>query len=143
MESAKITENDNKRTITTQPTEGCYDATLTEDNSNNCLIQKQLGLTRYIIPKPPDMMHNIPMYHTAKKLQHGQVLKFDTRKPDPGRRLWHRQEERERHETQECIIETKEQIPQRENRERNQKKGQNGNKKQHDMEGQTDKSRKL
>ena len=92
LESVKITENDNKRTIPIQTTEGCYEATLTEDNPNNCQIQKQLGLTRYSIPQPPEMMRNIPMYRATTKLQHGQVLKFDTRKPDPGRRLWNRQE---------------------------------------------------
>ena len=110
MENIRTAENTNRKTVTIQTTEGHYEATLTEDNSNNCLIQKQLGLTRYRIPKPPEMMHNIPTYHKTKNLQNGQVLKFDTRKPDPGRRLWNRQEEHERCDTQECIIETKEQI---------------------------------
>ena len=71
-------------------------------------------------------MRNIPMYHTTEKLQNGQVLKFDVRKPGPGRRLWNR-EEQERNDTQECIIETKEQIIQRENKD-TRTTGQGGDK---------------
>ena len=91
---------------------------------------------------PPEMMRNIPMYHTTKQQQNGQVLKFDTKKPDPGRRLWNRQEEHGRHDTQECIIETKEQILQRESRDIRITR-QNGNKRKCDTEGRTDKRRKL
>ena len=82
------------------------------------------------------------MYHTTKQLQNGQVLKFDTKKPGPRRRIWNRQEEHERHDAQECIIEIKEQILQRESRDI-RITGQNGNKRKCDTGGQTDKRRKL
>ena len=72
------------------------------------------------------MMRNIPMYHTTKELQQGQVLGFDIKKPDPGRRLRNRQEHKE-HDAQEFIIATKGGIFQREKQE-TEKIGQNGKK---------------
>ena len=56
--------NTTDKTVTIQTTEGCYEETLSEDNTNNFPIQEQLKLTRYRISKPPMMMRNIPMYHT-------------------------------------------------------------------------------
>ena len=85
------------------------------DNSKNPTIQK-MTRARYIISEPPRMMRNISKYYTAKNVQNRQVLKFDTRKPDPIRQLWNRCGERENseHADQECIIETLDQIQERE-----------------------------
>jgi len=64
------------------------------------------------------MMRNIPKYYTTKNLLAGQTLKFDIRNPDPGRQLWNRtnrtQGNENRDETQECIIETSQEIQARE-----------------------------
>ena len=87
--------------ITIQTAEGQYEAILRVDNTNNCPLQEKLGMTRYSIPEPPEMMHNIPKYHTTKKLLSGQVLKIDISRPDPGRQLWNRKHRNNREETQE------------------------------------------
>ena len=98
-----------------QTTEGSYEAELIESNSNNCPIQKNLNLIRYRISRPPRMMRNIPKYHATKKLQNQEVLKFDIRNPDPVRQMWNRRGENSEHADQECIIETTEQIQEKEN----------------------------
>ena len=108
------------RKVTIQTTEGQYETTLIVDNSNNCPIQQKLGLTRYRILEPPRMMRNIPKYYTTRNLPAGQTLKFDIRNPDPGRQLWNRtnrtQWNENRDETQECIIETAQEIQARESK---------------------------
>ena len=53
---------------------------------------------------------------TQKQLQTGQVLKFDIRNPDPGRHMWNRRQEDKENLTQECIIETTDQIRAKETR---------------------------
>ena len=102
--------NATDKKVTIQTTEGCYDATMSGGNTNNSPIQKQLTLTRYRIPKPPMMMRNIPMYRATNQLHTGQVLKFDIRNPNPGRKLWNRRLGNQEHFAQECIIETTDQI---------------------------------
>ena len=60
------------------------------------------------------MMHNIPKHHATKQIQNGQVLKFDISRPDTGRQLWNRRQEGRGGYTQECIIETTEEIKRKE-----------------------------
>ena len=107
--------------MTIQTTEGRYEATLRVDNTNNCPLQEKLGLTRYSISKPPDMIRNIPKYYTTEKLLSVQILKFDVRRPDPDRQLWNRQQGNNRDETQECIIETVQEMHAQEPNETMQK----------------------
>ena len=73
-------------------------------------IIEKLGLTRYRIPQPPEMMHNIPKHYTTKGLVNGTVLKFDIRRPTNNERLWNKQTESEKNQTQECIIESHSEI---------------------------------
>ena len=65
-------------------------------------------------------MRNIPKYHTTKNLPAGQKLKFDIRNPDPGKQLWNRTNRTQGNEngdgTQECIIETAQEIQARESK---------------------------
>ena len=80
MKGGKTTaekENTTNKIVTIQTTEGKYEATLSEDNANNFPLQEKLGLASYSISKPPKTMRNIPMYHTTRQLQNGQILKFD------------------------------------------------------------------
>ena len=60
------------------------------------------------------MMRNIPKYYTTRNLLSGKILKFDIKNPDPGKQLWNRtnrtQWNEDRNETQECIIETEQEI---------------------------------
>ena len=100
--------------VTIQTKEGQYEATLRVENTNNCPMQEKLGLTRYRISEPPKMMHNIPKYHKTKQIQNVKVLKFDISRPDPGRQLWNRRQESRRNYTQECVIETMEEIQRKE-----------------------------
>ena len=108
------------RKITIQTAEGHYETILTVGNSNNCPLQQKLGLTRYKIPEPPMMMRNIPKYYATKNLPAGQPLKFDIRNPDPGKQLRNRtnqtQGNENGNETQECIIETAQEIQARESK---------------------------
>ena len=100
--------------VTIQTTEGQYERTVEVDNTSNFPLQQRLGLAKYKIPEPPKMMHNIPKYYITKQLSAGQVLKFDIRNPEPTRQLWNRstelQEKELEDETQECIIETEQEI---------------------------------
>ena len=102
-----------KITVTIQTREGQYETTLMEEMDEKCplkQIREKLGLTRYRIPQPPEMMHNIPKYYTTKGLVNGKVLKFDIRRPTKDEQLWNKQTERTKNQTQECIIESHSEI---------------------------------
>ena len=77
---------------TIRTTEGRYDAAISDGDTNNFHLQKQLKLTRYSIREPPRAVRNIPMFHTSGQLQTGKVLKFDIRNPYPGRQMWNRRQ---------------------------------------------------
>ena len=86
-------------TVTIQTGEGQYETTLTEETDEECPLKQiieKLGLTRYRIPQPPEMMHNIPKHYTTKGLVNGTVLKFDIRRPTNNERLWNKQTESEK-----------------------------------------------
>ena len=92
-----VNERRGKITVTIQNREGQYEATLTAETDENCplrTIREKLGLTRYKIPQPPKMMHNIPMHYTTKDLYNGKVLKFDIRRPTKDEQLWNKQTEK-------------------------------------------------
>ena len=78
--------------VTIQTRGGSHEAGLIIDNTNNCQLQEKLNMTRYRIPQPPQLTHNIPRFYTAKKLSHRQVLKFDIREPGPHRQIWRKKD---------------------------------------------------
>ena len=95
------TENEiqGRITVTIQTREGQYEATLTAETDGNCPLQKireKLGLTRYKIPQPPIMMHNIPTHYTTKGLFSGKVPKFDIKRPTKDEQLWNKQIEKKK-----------------------------------------------
>ena len=79
--------------MTIQTREGQYGTILTTETNEECPLRKiseKLGLTRYKIPRPPEMMRNIPKHYTTKGLVNGKVLKFDIRRPTKDEQLWNK-----------------------------------------------------